>query len=221
MAYNIFVQKQKNKYCVVFPKCGWTLFHTHCRGKQANFIYVNSNQFPAQKVHIDAFFIRHPVDRIISGFKNKYLDNPDKDIWTRDWLIKIMNLQTKEQIKNISFDQFLDRLQELVFFGQNDFKTVFFRGDAPDNYWDTHFCPLSYQLRFFPQKEMNFFDIRKDLDYLDYLGINYSIKHNSSSHIAFEATPEQKKRIEEIYKDDMILYKKYEKDRANRQIISS
>lgn len=213
MGYNIFVQKEKGAYCVVFPKCGWTLFYAHCNSKEPRFRLLTNNNFPVSKVNIDAFFIRNPIDRIISGFKNKYLDNPDKDIYTRDWLIKILNLKSKEEIPKVSFDQFLDKLEELVNKAKQDKKTEFFNSSR--TYFDVHFCPFYLQLKQFPQKQKKFLDIRKDLDYLEYLGIDYNIIKNSSGHVPFQATTEQKERIEEIYKEDMIIYENYEKNRIN------
>lgn len=215
MAYNIFIQKEKNIYSVVFPKCGWTLFWAHYQLPKSKFVHITNNSFPARKVKMDAFFIRDPIERIISGFKNKYRDNPDKDRWTRDWLIKVMNLPNKREIANVSFDQFLDKLEEFVLRGKEDFKTEFFR-NGPSNYFDTHFCPMSYQLRFFPQEDKLFFDIRKDLDYLDYLGIDYTRRENSSHYVPFKATSKQRERIAGIYKEDVILYDNYEKSRINR-----
>lgn len=214
MAQNIFIQREKGLYCVVFPKCGWTLFRSHCLPPKSSFHHVSNNKLLASKIHIDAFFIRHPVDRIISAFKNKYLDEKRGDKETEQWIINHISLPREDGTPNELFDSLIDNLEKLVIRARKDKENYFFR--ASKTYFDGHFCPLVIQMRDILQKEKLFLDIRKDIDYLNYLGIDSNIVKNSSQHVPFDATPEQKQRLAEIYEEDVILYENYEKNRHNR-----
>lgn len=214
MAWNVWYHREKALSCAVFPKCGWSLFWSNSNLPTSPLFRVRNDKYPISKVNIDAFLIRHPVERLISGFKNKVLQNSKKDSFTEKWFIDTFKVD-REEVPNISFDTFLDKLEELIPLHKEDMETCFFRW----NVLNTHFAPMTYQLRFFPQEAKFFFDIRKDLDFLDYLNINYLIRPNSTQEIPFYATNEQVARIEKLYEDDMILYEDYEKWRINRPSI--
>lgn len=213
MPINIFISRSKNIKNVVFPKCGWTLFNRHTHPENRKFIYCNGDSYPFNNVHVDAFWIRHPVEKIISAWKNKVVANPNFDPPIKKWVITLMGLERGDDWTKITLDRFLDAIEPLIEQGRNEPWRPYFNDYAPIN---IHFTPFFLMMREFPQEDKQYFDIRYDIDYLKFLDIDNSEIYNSSQHINYSPTEEQVKRLEYMYREDFEIWNTYLEQRKNR-----
>lgn len=110
--YMIYSQSKYTKlFFFVPPKCGWGSFYKLYQNKHL----INCKEYYfniEKKIWVDVFLVRNPYYRVISAFKDKFrktiLNETTGEI--HDTIKQIFQLNSYEEILNISFEQYLEKL---------------------------------------------------------------------------------------------------------------
>jgi len=158
-------------YFFVPPKCGWSSFnklYAEKHSKNAIKLYYQITN----KLIVDVFIVRDPIDRFISAYKNKILEDPKNYIKT----------MIETRYGNSSLDTVLTHLQEI-------------------SKLDVHFYPFNKFYDVFNTKPRYTLDINKDITEIEEL-FGYKIPHENCTKNTHDIvlTEQQKKIILQVYK---------------------
>lgn len=181
--------KHTNLYFLVPLKCGFSSFkklhkENHLINGKENLLEIT------EKVQVDVFIIRNPYDRVISIFKNKFRQDIiyNKISFIQKLTMGIFKLTSHEQILNISFDQFLEKLPDL-------------------KKWDAHCLPLTSYYDYCINTPSYILEIGTDNESIEkLLGCKLPHENTTSSICDIMISNSNKEIIKDIYKEDFDFF---------------
>lgn len=198
--------------CFMMPfKNGFSLFKNAKDKEGKNLFSFSWGNYLPDRRPFDGMLVRDPVERFISGFRNKvrYHSRPWAEAASK-WACMMAGVPV-DDIRMIQVSDLLAAIEKLVKRG---------RSDAG---WDFHFLPQVWQGNFDYIEQL--YDIRYDHDLLDLLGVDYSCKANRTDHFPLEVSNEEREWIASLYAMDVEFYNRYrefrEKRRSERFVIES
>lgn len=204
---------------VLIPqKCGWTLAWDSMHRWNGR-VLIDSNDYPAK--NLDAMFVREPVARFMSAFRNKiqfgwksYPKDADGQFSRYSgiqWIGRVCGIHPDRVQEYVTVPLMLDVLEGII---KKKPKAPF-----SHDILDPHWSPQSWHAAPGHIPEL-LIDPRNDFSVLDRLKIDYSThNHNNTSRYGgYQPTPEEVARIKALYACDVELYAQYQHDYALRQL---
>lgn len=217
---SVFTYPVKGLRRVLIPqKCGWTLAWDS-RSRWNGRVVIDSNDYPAK--NLDCMFVREPVARFMSAFRNKIEFGPQSypknangqfNIWSGiQWVACVCGIPPDLVQEQVTVSLMLDVLEDII-------KKKSRAAQYNHAVLDPHWSPQVYHVAPGHIPEL-LIDPRNDFSVLDRLKIDYSThNHNNTSRYGgYQPTPEEVARIKALYAGDVALYARYQHDYALRQL---
>lgn len=205
---------------VLIPqKCGWTLAWDSLPRWNGR-VVIDSNDYPAK--NLDCMFVREPVARFMSAFRNKIEFGPQSypknangqfNVWSGiQWVACVCGIPPDLVQQQVTVSLMLDVLEDII-------KKKSRAAQYNHAVLDPHWSPQVYHAAPGHIPEL-LIDPRNDFSVLDRLKIDYSThNHNNTSRYGgYQPTPEEVARIKALYAGDVALYARYQHDYALRQL---
>lgn len=205
---------------VLIPqKCGWTLAWDSLPRWNGR-VVIDSNDYPAK--NLDCMFVREPVARFMSAFRNKIEFGPQSypknangqfNVWSGiQWVACVCGIPPDLVQKQVTVSLMLDVLEDII---KKKPRATQYNHAVLDPHWS----PQVYHVAPGHIPEL-LIDPRNDFSVLDRLKIDYSThNHNNTSRYGgYQPTPEEVARIKALYAEDVALYARYRHDYALRQL---
>ncbi len=196
-----FIHNSTDLRFAVPPKNGFSLFESAKKPNGDWLFSLDKNHHFPMLCDFDAMLVRDPVERFISAFRNKVRFKTWNE-WCTQWACAMTGVPLSESA-TIRISDLLPVIERLVKRGRS------YAG------WDFHFLPQMWQGELDRIEQL--YDIRHDLDLLDFLGVDYSRKENRTDHLYLEVTDEEKAWISSLYAMDGELYDRYREFREQRK----
>lgn len=217
---SVFIYPVEGLRRVLIPqKCGWTLAWDSLPRWNGR-VVIDSNDYPAK--NLDCMFVREPVARFMSAFRNKIEFGPQSypknangqfNVWSGiQWVACVCGIPPDLVQKQVTVSLMLDVLEDIV-------KKKPRAAQYDHAVLDPHWSPQVYHAAPGHIPEL-LVDPRNDFSVLDRLKIDYSThNHNNTSRYGgYRPTPEEVARIKALYAEDVALYARYQHDYALRQL---
>lgn len=217
---SVFTYPVKGLRRVLIPqKCGWTLAWDS-RSRWNGRVVIDSNDYPAK--NLDCMFVREPVARFMSAFRNKIEFGPQSypknangqfNIWSGiQWVACVCGIPPDLVQQQVTVSLMLDVLEDII---KKKPRVAQYNHAVLDPHWS----PQVYHAAPGHIPEL-LIDPRNDFSVLDRLKIDYSThNHNNTSRYGgYQPTPEEVARIKALYACDVELYAQYQHDYALRQL---